>query len=621
MLQDCTEPLNSQNSMYKPIRDYAIIGNLRSAALVSKEGSVDWAPAPYLNSPSVFAALLDEQKGGSWSIAPVESYKVKQEYLGFTNILVTRFTTKQGVVEVVDCIPAQAGKAMEEREKAEIHRKIICIKGTSEVQVIFAPRFDYARGETTLSFSEHGLLVEHEGIQKGELVSPGKYVLKDNVGVATLKFKEGESAYLTFHYHKTTPEEWKDSHHEEEIVETKKFWEDWVHRCDIKSCPLAGSWHDMVVRSSLVLKILFFEPPGSIAAAATTSLPESIGGIRNWDYRFSWIRDSSFVLQALFQLGYVKEARAYVEWLLDECCSLKNFDPKDVQIMYGLKGETDLKEEILPHFEGYKGSKPVRIGNSAYLQKQWDIFGSLLDTVWKIHEMDKEYDIQESTWEILRKFANYVVEIWRQPDEGLWEVRGGKQHFVYSKVMCWVALDRALKIAKEYSFEGETEAWEAGKEAIKKEIMEKGWSEEKQSFTQSFGLEDLDASLLLMPIVGFIDGKDPKMVSTVQAIERELSVQNGLLLRYTAKDGLPGREGAFLPASFWLVDALIFAGETKRARLYLANLVKLANHVGLYAEEINPKTLEFLGNFPQAYSHIGLINSAFYLANGKENAV
>ena len=444
--------------------------------------------------------------------------------------------------------------------------------------------------------------------------------MKDNVGTAILKFKEGESAYLTFHYHKTNPEEWKDSHHEQEIVETKKFWEDWVHRCDIKSCPLSGPWHDMVVRSSLVLKILFFEPPGSIAAAATTSLPESIGGIRNWDYRFSWIRDSSFVLQALFQLGYVKEARAYVEWLLDECCSLKNFDPKDVQIMYGLKGETDLKEEILPHFEGYKGSKPVRIGNFAYLQKQWDIYGSILDTVWRIHLMDKNYKIEESTWNILRKFANYVVEIWRQPDEGLWEVRGGKQHFVYSKVMCWVALDRALKIAKEYSFKGETETWEQEKEAIFKEIMEKGWYEEKHSFTQSFGSKELDAALLLMPVVGFIDGKDEKMIATIKAIEQELSVQNGLLLRYTAKDGLPGREGAFLPASFWLVDALIFAGETNRARLYLANLVKLANHVGLYAEEINPKTKDFLGNFPQAYTHIGLINSAYYLAkNGNSN--
>jgi len=605
--------------MYKPIRDYAIIGNLRSAALVSKEGSIDWAPAPYLNSPSVFAALLDDTKGGKWSIAPIDPYTTEQEYLGQTNILVTTFTTKKGIVELTDYIPAQRGTDMAEIEKAEMHRKMVCKKGVCDVEVRFAPRFDYARGETILSFTEHGIATDHEGKRKGELVSPGKYAIYSNIATSTLALKEGESAYLAFHYHETTKKDWADEHYEEELKETKKFWENWVHRCDIESCSVSGPWHDMVVRSSLVLKILFFEPPGSIAAAPTTSLPEAIGGVRNWDYRFSWIRDSSFTLQALFWMGYVKEARSYVEWLLDECCSLRNFDPKNVQIMYGLKGGVNLREEILPHLEGYRGSKPVRIGNAAYLQKQWDIYGSILDTVWRIHLMDESYKIEENTWNILRKFANYVVEIWRQPDEGLWEVRGGKQHFVYSKVMCWVALDRAIKIAKESSFQGELETWEQEKEAILKEIMEKGWSEEKHSFTQSFDSKDLDASLLLMPIVGFIDGKDPRMVSTVQAIERELSVKNGLLLRYTAKDGLPGREGAFLPASFWLIDALIFAGETNRARLYLANLVKIANHVGLYAEEINPKSLEFLGNFPQAYTHIGLINSAYYLAQGKIN--
>lgn len=609
--------------MYKPIRDYAIIGNLRSAALVSKEGSIDWAPAPYLNSPSVFAALLDEQKGGSWSIVPAGPYRAEQEYLGFTNILVTRFITKSGTVEVIDCIPAQEGRSMEEREKAEVHRKIVCTKGECEARIRFAPRFDYARGKTELSLTEHGVLVAHEGTRKGELVSPGEYSIEDNVAEATLKFKEGESAYLTFHYHETTREEWTEEHHEEEIVATEKFWKDWVHQCDLKTCPVAGPWHDMVVRSSLVLKILFFEPPGSIAAAATTSLPESIGGMRNWDYRFSWIRDSSFTLRALAQLGYIAEARTYVNWLLDECCSVKNFDPKDVRIMYGLQGEVDLKEEILEHLEGYRGSRPVRSGNSAHLQKQWDIFGSIMDTVWQIYMMDSAYEIKGETWGILRKFANYVVEIWREPDEGLWEVRGGQRHFVYSKVMCWVALDRALKIAKEYGFEGELEVWKREKEAIKKEVMERGWSKEKQAFTLSFDSQDLDTALLLMPAVGFIEGEDPRMISTIRAVEQELAVRNGLLLRYTnaPQDGLPGREGAFLPASFWLVDALVFAGEKERAKKHLVNLVKLANHVGLYAEEINPKTLEFLGNFPQAYSHIGLINSAYYLANGNKKGI
>lgn len=607
--------------MYKPIRDYAIIGNLRSAALVSKDGSLDWKPAPYLDSPSVFAALLDDKKGGRWSIAPVDAYTTKQEYLGQTNILTTTFTTKKGVVELTDFIPAQGGTDMAEIEKAEVHRKVMCKKGACEVKVEFAPRFDYARGETILSFTEHGVATVHEGKKKGELVSPGEYAIQDNQATCTLSLKEGETAYLAFHYHETGEEDWTDEHYEEEMSITKDFWEDWVHRCDPASCPVAGPWHDLVIRSSLVLKILFFEPPGSIAAAPTTSLPEATGGARNWDYRFSWIRDSAFTLQALFWMGYVTEARTYVAWLLKECCSAANFKPEDVQIMYGLRGERNLKEEILPHLEGYRASKPVRIGNTAHLQKQWDMYGSIMDTVWRIHVMDKKYEISGATWEILRKFANYVTKIWRQPDEGLWEVRGGKQHFVYSKVMCWVALDRAIKIAREYGFEGEVDVWEKEKEAIRQEVMEKGWSEAKQSFVQSFDSQDLDASLLLMPAVEFIDGKDQKMVSTIRAIERELAVQNGLLLRYTAPDGLPGREGAFLPASFWLIDALVFAGEQEKAQKHFEHLTTLANHVELFAEEINPKTREFLGNFPQAYTHIGLINSAYYLANAKGNTV
>ena len=607
--------------MHRPIRDYAIIGNLRSAALVSKEASIDWAPAPYLNSPSVFAALLDELKGGSWSIVPTQDYTVEQEYEGFTNIVVTRFTTKQGIMEVIDWIPAQGNGEPQDAEKAEVHRKVVCAQGECEARVVFAPRFDYARGVTSMRQIQEGLEVWHEGEKKGELVAPGVFDIADNTATATLPVVAGEPLYLTFHYHDVQKEEWSKEHHERELVATRSFWNDWVHRCDIASCLVAGPWHDMVVRSSLVLKILFFEPPGSMAAAATTSLPESIGGVRNWDYRFSWIRDSSFALRALAQMGYIKEARRYVEWLFAECCGMKDFRPEDVLIMYGLQGETNLQEEILPHLAGYKGSKPVRIGNAAHSQKQWDVFGSLLDTIWQIYAIDPQYEITLEAWNILRMFANYVVKIWQEPDEGLWEVRGGKEQFVYSKVMCWVALDRAVKLATRYSFEGELELWRKEQEAIKKEVMERGWSEKKESFVQTFDSEDLDAALLLMPVFGFIEGTHPRMISTIEAIERELSVQNGLLLRYTAKDGLPGREGAFLPASFWLVDALVFAKEQERARRFLAHLVKLANHVGLYAEEINPKTLEFLGNFPQAYTHIGLINSAYYLANGKGKGV
>jgi GH15 family glucan-1,4-alpha-glucosidase len=599
--------------MYKPIEDYAIIGNLRSAALVSKQGSIDWKPAPYLDSPSVFAALLDDQKGGKWSISPVQDFVSKQEYLGQTCIVVTTFTTKTGEVQVIDFIPAQPGKDMAEIEKAEVHRKIVCTKGSCELQVEFAPRFDYARGKTSLQKTEHGIAAFHKGKQKGELVSLGEYSIQEDTARAILSLKEGEVTYLAFHYHKTDQEDWRLEHYEEELQETKKFWEDWVHTCDLKTCLVAGPWHDLVVRSSLVLKILFFEPPGSIAAAATTSLPESLGGVRNWDYRFSWIRDSAFTLQALFQMGYVTEARQYVAWLLDECCSLKNFEPKDVKIMYGLAGQINLQEEVLTHMEGYKGSKPVRIGNGAANQQQWDIYGSILDTIWHIHLLDASYQVSEKAWDILRKFANYVVQVWQEPDEGLWEVRGGKRHFVYSKVMCWVALDRAIKIANNYGFQGEIDIWEQEKEKIRKVVLERGWSKEKQSFVQSFDSSNIDAAVLLLPAVGFIEGSDPKMLSTIERVKKELSLINGLLLRYSAPDGLPGREGAFLPASFWYIDALLFAGQKEKAEKHFVSMLKLANHVGLYAEEMNPKTKEFLGNFPQAYTHIGLINSAFYL--------
>ncbi|MDP2637201.1 MAG: glycoside hydrolase family 15 protein, partial [bacterium] len=489
--------------MQKPIRDYAIIGNLRSAALVGKDGSIDWLPCPYLDSPSVFAALLDEEKGGKWQIVPQGEYVSRQEYLNQTNILKTTFVTQEGTAELIDYMPAKIGSGkQEDLEKAEIHRKLVCTKGICVVDVEFAPRFNYAQGETVLAQSEEGIVAIHEKTQKGVYLSPGEYLIDQGKAKAMLTLAQEEEAYFAFHYHPVTAQEQERAHYERELQETAKFWNDWVHRCDLANCPIAGPWHDLVVRSSLVLKILFFEPPGSIAAAPTTSLPETFGGMRNWDYRFSWIRDSSFALQALVWMGYVKEARTYVQWLLKECCSGIAQTPQNFQTVYGLRGEKKLQEEILPHLEGYRNSKPVRIGNNAYLQKQWDIYGSMLDAVWRLYLLDPSYEISQETWGILRGFANYAAHIWQEPDEGLWEVRGGKQHFVYSKVMCWVALDRALKIAKGYGFEGEVSAWETEKERIKKEVFERGWSEEKQSFVQSFDSSNIDASLLLLPIVG-----------------------------------------------------------------------------------------------------------------------
>lgn len=602
-----------KNVMPKPIRDYAIIGNMRSAVLVSKYGSIDWAPAPYIDSPSVFARILDEDKGGYWRIAPAaDDYTVTQEYVPRTNILITRFTTKTGVFDVVDWLPIESDHpymTRGERPIFEIFRKIVGLDGLSALRVEFVPRYDYARERTELTLSSHGVLAKSE-TREGILISNAPFALKDDAAVADIEVAAGQQLYFTFRFNTTTILFDEVFRYEDELRRTKEFWEDWVHRCDGHTCPVAGPWHDMVIRSSLILKILFFEPPGTIAAAATTSLPEVMGGERNWDYRFTWIRDSAFTLRALFRLGYIEEAKDYITWLLGICGS----DAGNLQVLYGLRGEKDLHEETLELLSGYAGSRPVRVGNAAYSQQQWDMYGSVLDTVWQLHQLSPGTSmVTPRVWESLRAMVNRVVAVWREPDEGIWEMRDGKRHFTHSKLMCWVALDRALKIAAAYNFPLNGERWESERAAIEKEIHSRAWSEQKKSFTQSFDSETLDAAVLMMPVVGFIDGTDERMRSTIQAVQQELGVGDTLLRRYKADDGLTGEEGAFLLTSFWLVDALALAGEQEKARALYMRLLELANHVGLFAEEIDPKSKAFLGNFPQAFTHIGLINSAFYL--------
>jgi GH15 family glucan-1,4-alpha-glucosidase len=618
---------------YKPIQDYAIIGNRRSAALVAKDGTIDWAPAPFLDSPSVFAAILDSTKGGFWAIRPKGKFESEQDYIHETNVLVTRFRTAKGRMEVVDYMPVRNGNnngyghgivdngvyeklRSEKEESLEIHRKIICKEGVCNVEIVFEPRFDYARGNTKLSLIKGGVCAEN-GNYKGVLMSKASYQIHEGRATATLVLKQGESQYLEFFYNATKGVANKDAHYEQELHNTREFWQEWVHRCDLETCPIEYPWHEAVMRSSLVLKILFLEPPGSIAAAATTSLPEEIGGERNWDYRFSWLRDSAFTLQALFWLGYIKEADEYVKWLIHECGSVED-GPGNLQIMYGLRGQKKLTEETLDHLEGYMKSAPVRIGNGAFDQRQLDVYGGILNMVWRLHRMRNGYELSPQIWVALRAIANYVVNIWEEEDRGVWEVRGPKRHYVHSKVMCWVALDRALKLVEAYGYDAETEVWKKTREEIRSQIMEKGWSEKKQAFTQSFGSDELDASTLLMPVLGFIKGDDPKMISTVAAIEKELAIGDGLYARYKFDDGLLGGEGAFLLCSFWMVDALVFAGQKEKAQELFEKLLTYRNHVGLYSEEIDPKTKDFLGNFPQAYTHIGLINSAFYLSFDKK---
>lgn len=605
------------SSQYCPISDYAIVGNLRSAILISKEGSIDWAPAPFIDSSSVFGSLLDAHKGGSWSIRPLTSFTSRQYYIEKTNILVTEFTTESGVLRLTDFLPVEEDGTYLPPEKDitfKVKRKVECVAGSCALRMVFNPQFDFARGYTKLSTHPQGVYAEN-GNRKGLLVSSGEYTLSDEGAITTVNLSTNEARFFVFRYNRgeIEPEKDKFQHHEEELQKNITYWRLWTDRCDFEKClPIGGVWREVIVRSLLVLKVLFFEPVGTVAAAPTTSLPEEIGGVRNWDYRFTWLRDSAFVFKAFFQLGHTEEAEQYLKWLVKKC---RHANPEDIRALYSLRDEVVPPEHILSHLEGYEESKPVRIGNDAYKQRQLDIYGNVLDMVWRLFALKGGQVIDTETWEELAKIADYVAAIWEEPDEGLWEVRSGAGHFVYSKVMCWVALDRACRLRKALHFEeGNPRLWEKEAERIQAAVRERGWSEKKHSFVQKFDTHELDASLLLLSKVGFIAGDDPRMLATIDAIQKELCTDKTFLYRYTAPDGLPGREGAFLVASFWLVDALALAGRKNEARQLFERILSHANHVGLFSEEIDPQTKSFLGNFPQAYTHVGLINSALLLS-------
>lgn len=611
------------SALYTPIRDYSLIGNLRSVALVSRSGSIDWAPAPFIDSTPLFGALLDADVGGRWSIAPRAYERVSQQYIEGTNVLVTTFETKTGALSVTDFMPLEQGFDAAVRHEAStayvIKRKVTCLRGRcDDIVVHFDPRFSFENAAISLEVLPGG--VRFAGAKcSGWLNTSVTFGVDETGSSATLQLSEGESEYLVLtsgsKQDELSPVGTAHDLHDADLAATLTYWRAWIAACDIAPCPPTPvHWHGHLIRSQLLLKLLFFEPTGTVAAAPTTSLPEVLGGVRNWDYRMTWLRDSAFVFQAFFQLGHTKEAEHYLEWLVELCASLP--DISDLQIVYGLRGQHELPELLVPHLDGYGGSKPVRVGNAAYLQKQWDVYGSVLDVVWRLHELaEQKLSIKPALWDVLTKLADRAAHVWREPDEGLWEVRLGSAHYVYSKVMCWVALDRALRLKEAYGLsQGDRELWSRERSAIYEAVHREGWNERKQSFVQRFGSDALDAALLLLPAVGFIDGKDPKMRSTIEAIRRELAAGPDLVYRYTTDDGLPGSEAPFLVASFWLVDALVHAGEHAQARERFEHLLTLCNHVGLYPEELDPDQHIFLGNFPQAYTHVGLINSALLLS-------
>jgi len=592
-------------SKYPPISDYALLSDCHSGALVSKDGSIDWCAFHRFEARPVFARILDWGKGGFFRIAPTDKYEVTRRYLPRTNVLETRFQTEKGVLVLTDCFALHLEKGHPDHR---LIRHVRCDEGEVAVKAKFEPRFDYGLTEPRVEQLESDLAIAYGG--------PDALVLQSELPIATAEvsacavagtLKEGEEAYvvLTWHLpHELDPQRLPRRKIAKELESTVRSWEEWSDRCSYD-----GPYQEQVMRSALVLKALTNGPTGAIIAAATTSLPEEVGGERNWDYRFSWLRDSALTLNALFALGYVDEAHDYMAWLRRTTAGRA----KALQIMYGVGGERYLPEIELDHLEGYRGSRPVRIGNGAASQFQLDTFGELLDTAWLYRQQGGEID--SVFWEFLTRVGGAVMDRWSEPDQGIWEIRGEPRHFVFSKVMAWVALDRLLKLAEADGREGDLEGWRAARDEIREHVEREGVDSDRGGFTQSFGDGGkLDASSLMIPIVGFVEHTDPRARATVERIAAELST-DGLVYRYVTDgvDGLSGDEATFAVCSFWLVECLARAGETERARELYERLLSFCNDVGLLAEEIDPRSGAMLGNFPQAFSHLGIILAAIAL--------
>jgi GH15 family glucan-1,4-alpha-glucosidase len=600
---------------YQPIENYGIIGNMRTAALVGMDGSIDWLCLPHFDSPSVFAAILDDRKGGRFKIAPAQDrLRRKQFYWPDTNILITRFLHADGVGEVEDYMPL-GGQPVPH----DVIRRVRMVRGEFTFRLECRPAFDYARAAHGTEITEHGVRFHGPGISLG--LTSSVPLEHDGGGViADFTLKEGEHA--TFVLDRVGPADGNGPcpgalEAEAMFRDTVAFWRRWLSKCTY-----TGRWREMVERSALALKLLSFEPTGAIVAAPTCSLPESIGGPRNWDYRFTWVRDAAFTLYSLQRIGFTEEAIGFKDWLKDRWQYPDGRGTGPLQPIYGIDGRADLTEETLDHLEGYRGSRPVRVGNGAHQQLQLDIYGELMDAVY-LHNKYVE-PIGYNGWMRLRQLLDWLCDNWRRDDESIWEVRGGRRPFVFSKFMCWVALDRGLRLADKRSLPADRPRWLKVRDEIYEEIMTKGWNPSRQAFAQAFGSEALDASSLLMPLVLFMAPNDERMLTTIDAIRQPLDAggltANGLVYRYDpalAPDGLPGREGTFNMCSFWLVEALTRAGRTNPARLEDARLLfeqmlGYSNHLGLYAEQTSASG-EALGNFPQAFTHLGLISAAFNL--------
>lgn len=612
-------------SGYRPIGDYGVIGNLQSIALISRDGALDWLCLPHFDSPSLFAALLDADKGGSFRITPAIPYQTEQSYEPFTNILVTRFITATGEAELVDFMPPYTALgARKGLYHPELYRGIRGLRGEVPFRIVCNPRPDYGRVRPDVELSTRGAIIQG-GRTSIALAAPVPLERRDEGLVAECRVAEGAERWLLLRHcaHRSCETDLLaqgEAHAARKRQLTREFWRRWADQCRYR-----GRWRNAVTRSALLIKLLTFGPTGALVAAPTTSLPESIGGVLNWDERYCWLTDAALGVSALLRLGYTEEAEAFFRWLEARCLQC----PEGLQALYGIDGRRELPETILGHLEGYRVSRPVRIGNATSAQLQFDGYGEILSAFAELIQQGKK--LRGKLWATLRDLVDRRCLQWQEPDSGIWGMGGSRQQYVHSKLMSWVALDKAIglldPLGQGVGFfisleEGirtllrrerpVVERWTEVKEAVARDILLRGWNPQRGAFTLSYGSELLDASLLRLPACQFLPAEDERVQSTIELVRRELCA-GGLVYRAQTREG-SREEGAFVPCSFWLVDALAALGRTEEAVTLFEEVLTWGNHLGLYSAWIDPATGEFLGNFPKALTHLGLIDSATTLS-------
>jgi GH15 family glucan-1,4-alpha-glucosidase len=598
-----------------PIAEHALISDCHSAALVTREGSVDWLCCPRFDRPSIFGRLLDDA-AGHWSIRPVGEATATRRYIPDTMVLETTWHTSTGTAVIIDALAVgrnERGHEIGADSPGALVRQAACTEGRIELEIEYSPRPEYGLIFPMLAAMEGGV-TGRGGADILFLSTEIEMEVDGSDARGRFTLDEGQSTGFALQHRNSwedTPMLWSQAEISRCIDDTTEAWRTWsgLHQ------NYDGPWRDLVRQSGRVLQALTYQPTGAIIAAATTSLPEEVGGERNWDYRYSWVRDASLTLEALWVAACPDEATDFFAYMAGASAEQVGRG-SELQIMFGVGGEHDLSERALSHLSGWRNSRPVRVGNGAWNQRQLDVYGELLNAAYRLSDQWTELD--PPTRRFFVAVADAAAARWEEKDEGIWEVRGGQQDFLYSKLMCWVALDRAIYLADRLDAADKVDEWTKKRDEIKDAILQRGWSDKAQAFTQSFGSEELDASNLMMPIMGFLPANDPRMMATIRATEERLTDENGLVYRYRAHDGLEGDEGTFLLCTFWLAQAQALAGEVQKAEGTFERAISFANDVGLLAEEVDPKSKELLGNFPQAFSHIGLVNAAWAISQAQK---